>query len=250
MLIAILLGVILGSLASGFIGWYLWFTRSSRRARNKFVIYFGQLVTAVSALGSLFLLGEVLRRIGVPHESQGRWASAAYVAGVAGVLFPVLRSEVRWRKSFQSKKKSGNDAGLVLTMVSRPGGSAGSLGFAKTMTQSEFISQLDDMKKRGRKLIAFGLVVSFVSAASAFYWFFFYRPSASKTGLLISTAVYMIVWGLACALVVFSLRRHATLYSPKCPACNRPLTWGERASVLDDKQCPFCHAEVIREPGA
>ncbi len=109
MLIAILLGVIFGSCASGFIGWYLWFTRSGRRVRNMFVIRSGYLVVTVSGVGSLALLREVLNRLGLLDESHSRWPFWAYAASVMIVMCLVGRSEDRWRKTFQSKK-SENDS--------------------------------------------------------------------------------------------------------------------------------------------
>jgi hypothetical protein len=117
------------------------------------------------------------------------------------------------------------------------------------MTQSEFTSQLDDMKKRGRKLMAFVWVVVIALAVAAFWWVIFYRPKASSTAVLISGAVYMLVWCVSGGVLVFYLKRHTALYSPKCPTCNKSLTWRERPSVLTSKQCPFCHAQIIYERG-
>lgn len=125
-----------------------------------------------------------------------------------------------------------------------------SLDCTDIMSQSEFISQMDEMKKRGRKPMALAWMVTILLAAAGFYWALYYRPNASKTGVLVSGALYMVVWGVSCGVLVFYLRRHVAVYAPKCPACRKSLTWRERASVLADKQCPFCHAEIIHECGA
>lgn len=118
------------------------------------------------------------------------------------------------------------------------------------MTQSEFISRLDDMKKGARRPMAFTWVIVVVLAAAAGWWIVYYRPSASKTSVLVSGAVYMLVWGVSWGFLVFYLKRHTALHSPKCPTCSKSLTWRERADVLASKQCPFCHAQVLNESAA
>jgi hypothetical protein len=100
------------------------------------------------------------------------------------------------------------------------------------MTQLEFISQLDDMRKRARPLMVFVWVVVIALAAEAFYWLIYYGPQANRAGILISSAIYMIVWGISGGVLVFCLKRHKARYSPKCPTCNKPLTWRERAQMI------------------
>ena len=99
MLTTIVLGMVLGSWASGVCGWFFWSTRSYRRARNMLVIYIAQLVSLVSVVGSVVLLLTVLGRMGVDRTLQGDAALWAYAASVACGVFLVVLAEIRWRKS-------------------------------------------------------------------------------------------------------------------------------------------------------
>lgn len=100
MLLVVSLGLMLGTWAVGSYGWFLWLTRSYRRQRNVLVIGLGYIVVGISFLGSLFVLLNVLERMGVghgtPEDSAAMWAFTL----VSGLLFiVVVRSELQWRRS-------------------------------------------------------------------------------------------------------------------------------------------------------
>lgn len=100
MLLAISLGLVLGSWAGGVLGWFLVFTRQYRRVRNRLAIGLGYLVIGVSSVGTLLLLLRTLERMGVGlHSSQRDAAVFAYAIGYGGILLLAGRSEIKWRRS-------------------------------------------------------------------------------------------------------------------------------------------------------
>lgn len=96
---AVLLGLMLGTFGSGVWTWFLWFTRSYRRARNFLVIGIGYVVVAISTLGSLFVLLKALGRMDVGRDTpQDNAALYAYTASFTCVAALAMRSEFKWRR--------------------------------------------------------------------------------------------------------------------------------------------------------
>ncbi len=99
-LVAISLGVGLGSAFSGLWAWYLVGTRDYRRVRNPWVLGFGYLLIFALAIGSLLLLGAGVRALDFQMGSlPRRVAMISYLAGISSVFWPSIRSEIKWRKS-------------------------------------------------------------------------------------------------------------------------------------------------------
>jgi hypothetical protein len=93
-------GFVLGVSWTGAIAVYLFFTRSSRSARNQYVIRLGQLLVGALAIGSFLLLSRLWEQIGlVVHSSPYDMSLYAYVLSSGCVMFFAVRSEIRWRKS-------------------------------------------------------------------------------------------------------------------------------------------------------
>jgi len=101
---AISLGLVLGSWASGLSGWFLWFTRPYRAARNPLVIALGYVVVIGSMLGSLWLMREVSERMGFGRNAQGNAVRVAWVIGFVCVAVLVIASEVKWQRSLSGGK--------------------------------------------------------------------------------------------------------------------------------------------------
>lgn len=100
MSLSILLGLVLGSWASGILGWFLVVTRRYRRVRNLFVIGLGYAVIGTSSLGALLLLLRTLEGLGINlHSSQRDAGVLAYAIGYGFILFVAGRSEINWRSS-------------------------------------------------------------------------------------------------------------------------------------------------------
>lgn len=120
-LILVLVGVGLGGLASGSMAWYLVITRSYRRVRNPLAIGFGYIFFMGLSVGSLLLIIEGLKWLGVArHSSQRDAALYAYAVGLACGVFIAGRGEARWRKSVGL-----DDKGLMLKQKkSAEGGAA------------------------------------------------------------------------------------------------------------------------------
>jgi hypothetical protein len=98
----------------------LFFTRSSRRARNQYVIRLGQLLVGALAIGSLLLLSRLWEQIGlVLHSSAYYMSLYAFVVSSVCVMFFAVRAEARWRKSSGLDQKSVspyNTQGLQITL--------------------------------------------------------------------------------------------------------------------------------------
>lgn len=99
---AILLGVVLGSWASGVWGWFFWFTRPYRKARNLFAFAVTYFVIALSSFGSLWLLLGTLERIGIGRTRQAYAALYGWMMGPIGVAILAMRSEMKWRRSIRT----------------------------------------------------------------------------------------------------------------------------------------------------
>jgi hypothetical protein len=118
------------------------------------------------------------------------------------------------------------------------------------MTQSEFISKLDEMKRRGRGLFAFAFTFVIAINSAGVYWLHFFRVHRNSSKFWVWGVILMGIWLGAVSGILFCFKRHVKCNAPKCPSCDKPLTFRERARVLAGKQCPFCEAQVINELGA
>ena len=99
MVVAISLGVGLGSLASGVLGLFLVLTRQHRRFRNLLIIGLGYIVFLVSSIGSLLLLLGTLERMGISRAIQGDAGLWMYSLSFACGVFISGMAEIKWRKS-------------------------------------------------------------------------------------------------------------------------------------------------------
>jgi hypothetical protein len=118
------------------------------------------------------------------------------------------------------------------------------------MTQTEFISQLDETKKRGRGLLYSAFIVIMGINAAVFYWAIVYRVQSSRSHFLVSGVVLTALWSVAAGGFILLFKRHSLRFSPRCPACHKQLTWRERDTVVESKKCPFCQMRIIHESGA
>ena len=99
-LIAAFAGLLFGSAWTAAVGCYLFLTRSYRRVRNPIVIGLGYLLVGTVGIGSLLLLFSLCDVMGIARQSSPRDAAlCAYTLSCTCVMFFVVRSEIRWRKS-------------------------------------------------------------------------------------------------------------------------------------------------------
>lgn len=100
MFLPVLLGFILGTWGTGVCAYFFFLTRDYRRQRKLLVFGLGYLVIAVSIVGSLFVLLNVLVAMNVRHgtlqDSSAMWA---YTCGLLLMAVAGGRSELKWRKS-------------------------------------------------------------------------------------------------------------------------------------------------------
>lgn len=144
-LIGITAGLVLGMSWSGATAAYLFLTRSSRKARNQYVIRLGQLLVGVFAIGSFLLLTRLWEQIDIVRRSHSYYASLyAFVLSSACVVFLALRAEIRWRKASGLDRTStslGNSQRAPITRAGRRklagilGLGLASLGFAVVLLE-------------------------------------------------------------------------------------------------------------------
>jgi hypothetical protein len=100
MLIACVVGLLVGVLFYGAIGWLLWFTRPHRKARNPLVLGLLGLLFAAISIGSLLVLRQLDKSLGIAPRSTFYYPGLySYVVGVSTVAVIAIRAESRWRKS-------------------------------------------------------------------------------------------------------------------------------------------------------
>jgi pilus assembly protein TadC len=100
MLIACVAGLFVGVVCCGSMGWLLWFTRPYRKARNLFVLGLLCVVFTATAIGSLLLLSQLDKTLGIAPLSTFYYPGLySYVVGVVSVAIIAIRAESRWRKS-------------------------------------------------------------------------------------------------------------------------------------------------------
>lgn len=99
-LIGLIVGLAFGASWTALVAAYLFYTRSSRMARNQYVIRLGQLLVGGLAIGSLFLLLRLSEQMGLVIHTRPYYALLyAFVLSSGCVIFFVGRAEIRWRKS-------------------------------------------------------------------------------------------------------------------------------------------------------
>lgn len=121
-LIGIIAGLVIGASWSGATAAYLFFTRSSRSARNQYVIRLGQLLVGVFAIGSFLLLTRLWEQIGIVRRGPSYYASLyAFVLSSLCVIFFAVRAEIRWRKSSGLDRTSSSADNSQRALITRAG---------------------------------------------------------------------------------------------------------------------------------
>src|ERR1700744_3005034 len=97
----------IGCLAAGIVGLCFWFSRSHRKAKNRVAILLCQLSVMTSVLGGLFLVAKLERAAAPCDPAASRPALYAFLVGLFSVGFFVVRSELRWRRSWETVRVIG-----------------------------------------------------------------------------------------------------------------------------------------------
>ena len=98
MLLGIVPGLLVGSLACAVMAWIFVATRAPRKTRRISVIVICYLAFFIPSIGSLLLLMEVLDIMGISRTSAGDVATGTYTLAIAVGCLLIFRSEMRWRK--------------------------------------------------------------------------------------------------------------------------------------------------------
>ena len=111
--------MMVGSALSGLMALLFAVTRPYRRALNRLVIFFSQIVFAELAIGSLLLVLRISEGVGLgPHTERLYAAIPAFaITLIAGEIL-VIRAELSWRKSVglrQANQTAGANQSAIKT---------------------------------------------------------------------------------------------------------------------------------------
>ncbi|MGE5823084.1 MAG: hypothetical protein ACM36A_00665 [Bacteroidota bacterium] len=112
------------------------------------------------------------------------------------------------------------------------------------MTQAEFISRLDELKRHARPVFWWGAALVFLFEALVIYYILHLYPHA-RAALPWYFAGFIVMFAAVIAFAVL-LRRITVRFAPACPACGAPATWRDRAQVLSSGRCPKCGSEFVQ----
>lgn len=110
------------------------------------------------------------------------------------------------------------------------------------MNQSDFVSQMNELARKGRALFLGGGLAILLMNVAIFSYVLHRAPFGSHNsealwwylGGLVVTSVLVVTFGLA-------LNHLVTRSAPSCAACGKAVTWRERPTVLASGRCPKCH---------
>jgi hypothetical protein len=111
------------------------------------------------------------------------------------------------------------------------------------MTPTQFIAQLNDLRRRRRRLLVFGGVLVFlIDLAIVLYVLRLYPLQAHSPGALVAHwAGFAACWPALVALYM-ALRKTSNRYAPVCRTCGAEATWKLRSQIVITGHCPACHA--------
>jgi hypothetical protein len=98
-IVNIVVSCALGCAAAGVSGSCIWYSRPYRKVKSRVGILLAQL-SVFSVIGGLFLLGKMERIAAAGNESGRESAIYAFLFGLFSVGFFVVRSEIRWQRSW------------------------------------------------------------------------------------------------------------------------------------------------------
>lgn len=119
-LVGVFAGLVIGLLLGGLAAAYLFYTRSFRRAANRYVIHFGQLLLGASPIGGILLLARFWEQVGiVSRSSAGSVSLYAFLLGYGCTAFFTIRAEICWRQTTRQSQSSSPFAKQPMTPSGR-----------------------------------------------------------------------------------------------------------------------------------
>jgi hypothetical protein len=111
------------------------------------------------------------------------------------------------------------------------------------MTPTQFIAQLNELRRRGRPLFFVGGVAVFLlDLAIVLYVLDRYPLQAHSREALAAYSIGFAACLSAIVALYLALRRTINRHAPVCRTCGAKATWKVRTQVLITGHCPWCHA--------
>ena len=116
------------------------------------------------------------------------------------------------------------------------------------MLRVDFISQLDELKRRLRPVVYGGWALVFLFDLAVICYIFYRFPPRARNleGLLWYVAGFVITSMTFVALAIV-VRRTIARHAPACPGCGSRATWRERPQILSSGRCPKCGTEFVQD---
>jgi hypothetical protein len=117
------------------------------------------------------------------------------------------------------------------------------------MTPVEFIAQLNELRRRVRRvlLVGAGLVV-LVDLAIILYVLQLYPLAVRSDEALVAHSIGLVACLPAIVALFLVLRRTINKHAPVCRTCGRKAMWGKRSEILTTGHCPSCLAAFFTVP--
>jgi hypothetical protein len=117
------------------------------------------------------------------------------------------------------------------------------------MTPVEFIAQLNELRRRVRRvfLVGGGLVV-LVDVAIILYVLQLYPLVAQSDDALVARSIGLAACLLALVALFLVFRRTVDKYAPVCRTCGTKAMWKKRSEILTTGHCPSCLAAFFTVP--
>jgi hypothetical protein len=117
------------------------------------------------------------------------------------------------------------------------------------MTPVEFIAQLNELRRRIRRVfLVGGALVVLVDVAIILYVLQLYPLAVQTDDALVARSIGLAACLLALVALFLVLRRTVNKYAPVCRTCGTKAMWKKRSEILTTGHCPSCLAAFFTVP--
>lgn len=114
------------------------------------------------------------------------------------------------------------------------------------MTEAEFLSGLDRLRKRTMSVIWGAMLFNLCVVMPIFvYGVLSVRNHSPTLNVMILAGIGLTLCGATFWLLVILLRAVDERNKLQCPYCGVRLTWKDRSSILNSKACPSCSQHLF-----
>jgi hypothetical protein len=117
------------------------------------------------------------------------------------------------------------------------------------MTPVEFIAQLNELRRRVRRVFLVGAgVVVLVDLWIILYVLQLYPLAVQSDDALVAHSIGALACLPALVALLLVVRRTVDKYAPLCRTCGTKALWSKRSEILTTGHCPSCLAAFFTVP--